>query len=472
MKLVLVARDNLDLEGYQAAGKIIESQRPEITVVTVCGERNPSLWKDAKNNINIFSEFDEFQNANQAASDEELSARLVNSTLPITLFQGTPHYVYEEQSAKKLVLEQLYLEEQISKLFNEIRPSFVFSGAAGHLIWTVSLLVARTLSIPSYRVLGLSYLNPGNKGVRYWFARNLESRFSDDPQDLMGWPTNAVSAHVEILLQGIKDNTYRLDHVAKTQYRARFISQGWKAIGLDVHRWIRGGDRRAQWRLKAVLNDYLNQSLATPVDELKKPFILYPLNMPRDEQITLRAPHLRDLFSSIEQMANVLPYGYTLVIKEHPVFPGMLDYGRLKRILKRRPNVKFVFNSTDIHSLLDNASILISVNSTAALDALVRGIPVITLGECFYKGTGLTYDVEYMYELSDAFKLALLDHKAANRHEMLVSVLSRFLQETYPGADVIEVSDPHERYNLLAQGLMHKISIYTGQSVKLEKELT
>ena len=110
-----------------------------------------------------------------------------------------------------------------------------------------------------------------------------------------------------------------------------------------------------------------------------------------------------------------------------------------------------------VATLLDEASALVSVNSTAAIDALVRGKPVITLGETFYRGTGLTHDVGYFFNAHKAFAEAILDSNAGNRRETLVRVLSRLIQETHPGPGIQEARQEEDYHRCIAEGLAIRI---------------
>ena len=56
-------------------------------------------------------------------------------------------------------------------------------------------------------------------------------------------------------------------------------------------------------------------------DELEpsRPFVYFPLHVTDDYKITRIIPHCRDQVSLVEQVADALPVGYDLVLKEHPM---------------------------------------------------------------------------------------------------------------------------------------------------------
>lgn len=458
MLIILVARDDHQLPVHLNVRSYLMQARPDLDVLIYCGERDPRRWRDEDFIINVFEDFAVFENAYGATAAEKIAHSMAASPcLPNTLFRSDPRFVYGETPEHVIALEQLYLEQKARELYARDHPDIVVVGAAGHLVWTVLNLVANHLNIVSYRLFFAACWNPGYRGMRYWYTRSIYANLSDDPRDQMEWPRDAVGHHVDALLTSIENQSYRLDQMARATTRKLFISSDVKSFVQDLRNGLRYDNKRAKVRLRSVKNAFLNNLLATAPADLPKPFFLFPLNMPADEQLTLRAPQFRDIFSTCQQIANVLPYGYFLVIKEHPSHPGMLNHRQLKGLLRAFPSIRYVSVETPIHTLLGEASALVSVNSTAAIDALVRGKPVITLGEAFYRGTGLTHDVGYFFNAHQAFAEAILDSNAGNRRETLVRVLSRLIQETHPGPGIQEAQQEEDYHRCIAEGLIMRI---------------
>ncbi len=72
-----------------------------------------------------------------------------------------------------------------------------------------------------------------------------------------------------------------------------------------------------------------------------RPFVYFPLHVTDDYKITRVIPHCVDQVSLVEQVADALPAGYDLVLKEHPMSVGRNSLSLLRR-LRRRPNVRLV----------------------------------------------------------------------------------------------------------------------------------
>ncbi len=70
-----------------------------------------------------------------------------------------------------------------------------------------------------------------------------------------------------------------------------------------------------------------------------------------DYKIKKIIPHCYDQASIVEQVADALPVGYDLVLKEHPMSIGRNSV-RLLRRLRKRPNVRLVDPFTSTHELI------------------------------------------------------------------------------------------------------------------------
>ena len=71
----------------------------------------------------------------------------------------------------------------------------------------------------------------------------------------------------------------------------------------------------------------------------------------------------------------------------------------LLRRLRTRPNVRLVQPYTSSHELIRDAEAVAVISSTVGLEALLYEKPVLTLGEPFYSGFGVTLDVDSFREI-------------------------------------------------------------------------
>jgi len=168
--------------------------------------------------------------------------------------------------------------------------------------------------VRAYRILPSHYLTPNRAGVRFWFSTHNLCRLSNDKRDRFGYDPKALEAQASELLDGIRYGSYQLAAYARTK-RASRASLGVKGFLQDVRTGVGSGRgaHDARTRLKAGWNARRSRRHACELADIKNRYLLFPLNVPADAQLTLRTPHMVDLFSISPQIANCLPIGIDLV---------------------------------------------------------------------------------------------------------------------------------------------------------------
>ena len=164
-----------------------------------------------------------------------------------------------------------------------------------------------------------------------------------------------------------------------------------------------------------------------------RPFVYFPLHVTDDYKITRIIPHCRDQVSLVEQVADALPVGYDLVLKEHPMSLGRNSIGLLRR-LRRRPNVRLVQPYTSSHDLIRDSVGVVVISSTVGLEALLYDKPVLTLGDPFYAGFGVTLDVHSFAEITERVPELL---RFRPDPERIRRFLHAAMRNCYPGAPVL-----------------------------------
>lgn len=123
--------------------------------------------------------------------------------------------------------------------------------------------------------------------------------------------------------------------------------------------------------------------------ESLKNFIYYPLHVPRDLALTLRAPKKIDQISSLKK---IFANNYEkIVFKEHPLIFARNSYHKIKKKFK---NVGFFHNNISSNNIIKKCKFVITINSKAGIEALVLNKPVLTLEKNYYTGEGLGYYCE------------------------------------------------------------------------------
>ena len=106
----------------------------------------------------------------------------------------------------------------------------------------------------------------------------------------------------------------------------------------------------------------------------------------------------------------------------------------LLRRLQRRPNVRLVPPGTSTHELIQRAEAVAVISSTVGLEALLYEKPVLTLGQPFYSGYGVTLDVDSFAELREKVPELL---RFRPDPELIRRFLHAAMRECLPGAPVL-----------------------------------
>lgn len=128
-----------------------------------------------------------------------------------------------------------------------------------------------------------------------------------------------------------------------------------------------------------------------------KPYFALPLQLNSDYQIRIHSPFgnmraaLRFVIKSFAQHA---PAHVSLVVKRHPLDPGLVAWSRLTRRLATHYGVKdrvVYLADWDIAEIVQKSLGVITVNSTVGTLALNSAKPVLVLGHAVYKVPGIVH---------------------------------------------------------------------------------
>ena len=138
-----------------------------------------------------------------------------------------------------------------------------------------------------------------------------------------------------------------------------------------------------------------------------EPYLFFPLHVPGDTAITVRAPQFQRQEALIEYLAErALPTGMKLYVKPHPAGPDVYAIPMLLEIA-RRQEVRLIDPRVNSHTLIEAARGVVVINSTVGFEALFYGKPVVVLSQAFYSGHGVTTDVTELGRLNDHVAAAL-----------------------------------------------------------------
>jgi hypothetical protein len=460
MRILLVSRDRFDQDRMVAIRRRIVEQTEAADVWILAGEMQAVHRNPAERIIYAHDIREEALRAHYPLSEAELAHRLGawSGVLPPCLYRADRRFLMSNIRARHLAIEQLYLADRIGAVLDDLRPDAVFMTGGATLIRNTVQLLAEARGIRSYRILPTNFLTPGRAGPRMWFCANNINSLSDGPLDQFGHDPAALDRHAESLIASIRDGQFQLSALARTKRGSRAALVPRAIVG-DALLLIRRRDPKgeARRRLIAGIDVRRNARLATDPARLERPYLLFPLNVPDDAQLMLRAPQFVDLFSLCQQIANVLPLGLDLVLREHPGAPGMLDHGRLRAFLRRNPQARFVTGDVELADLLPGAAALVTINSTSGLEAAIADKPVLALGPAFYRHTGAVYDVDRPDDLARRIGDLLADPLAGERPAAVRRLLTRMLDEAWPPPEELRGNDTESVDRCLTEGIVQRI---------------
>lgn len=162
-------------------------------------------------------------------------------------------------------------------------------------------------------------------------------------------------------------------------------------------------------------------------------YVYFPLHDAADYKIRALVPHLADQQDVARRLAAALPTGVELVVKEHPQSIGRNALHWLRE-LAEIPGVRLVPPRTSTHDLIAGADGVAVISSTVGLEALLHGKPVLTLGEPFYSGYGVTVDVDGLGDAPRGIE-ALMTFTPDR--ERTLEMLHAAMRACLPGAPVL-----------------------------------
>jgi hypothetical protein len=317
----------------------------------------------------------------------------------------------------------------LEQVFDEVRPDVLVPEVGNETIRVASHLIGLERRVPVLFLLYTIFPNPLRLYVDTLHAPIVAQ---EEVRDL----SPDERAEVEAFRRSFTER-------AEPIRRHRRVPIEWRRVKLFADHLARrrgedaDNDYLRPWQLlRTNVLEWLRARAARPFyDELDptRPFVYFPLHVVDDYKIKRIIPHTYDQVSLVEQVADALPPGIDVVLKEHPMSVGRNSIALLRR-LRRRPNVRLVGPYENTHELIRRSVAVAVISSTVGLEALLYDKPVLTLGQPFYGGYGVTLDVDSFAEIRDKVPELLRFRPDSER---IARFLHAAMRSCYPGAPVL-----------------------------------
>jgi hypothetical protein len=298
----------------------------------------------------------------------------------------------EEAAARRTVAHFRALE----RAFDLVAPDVVVPEVGNETLRVAAHLIGMARGIPVLFLLYTIFPNPLRLSVDTLHAPIVDP---DEVRELTPEEREEVEAFRRAFTERAKPIRERRRHPVELRRASVFAGHVRRRFGED-----RDNDYLRPARLLwGNVSETLRAKAARPFyDRLEptRPFVYFPLHVTDDYKITRIIPHTVDQASLVEQVADALPAGHDLVLKEHPMSVGRNSVALLRR-LRRRPNVRLLPPDASTHDLIREAEAVAVISSTVGLEALLYDKPVLTLGQPFYSGYGVTLDVDSFAEIRE-----------------------------------------------------------------------
>ena len=196
--------------------------------------------------------------------------------------------------------------------------------------------------------------------------------------------------HSGLFSRARHDITYEIASLANPLLFPRYRTH------VPYNRWIGYGAHALRFAAMP-LRASRDRQLLERLNREKGGVFLLPLQLESDVQIRYYSPYptMSALIEHVmRSFARGAPPDARLVIKNHPLDPGFVNYERLTARLARETGitgrVDYV-DTGDASPLAAHARGIVTVNSTVGMSSLMLGRPVIALGKAIYNLPGLTF---------------------------------------------------------------------------------
>jgi len=137
----------------------------------------------------------------------------------------------------------------------------------------------------------------------------------------------------------------------------------------------------------------------TSFDKLRdRKYAVYFFHVEPEITVEGMAFEYQDQESTLRNILACLPADMSLVVKEHAPMVGYRPLEAYSDLL-RMPGLIFADSNEDSHLLITQASVVVTLTGTVALEALLYGVPAIVLGSIYFDGFNGIYKPQHLVGL-------------------------------------------------------------------------
>lgn len=172
--------------------------------------------------------------------------------------------------------------------------------------------------------------------------------------------------------------------------------------------------------LRMLVDRRRSAGLYSSFDERSRssPYVYFPFHVQLDYALTVRSPEYLDQIGLVRYLADVLPGGLRLYVKEHPASVGGFGYRALRELLHTHRNVRVIHPAVNSYDIIENARLVMTINSKVGAEALMLGKQVVTLGDAFYSNSPLVHRVGRPGDVDGVISAVLGQDRSPSQEEV------------------------------------------------------
>jgi hypothetical protein len=307
-------------------------------------------------------------------------------------------YTHEEI----LRIAQVYAKNLVSFLDHE-KPDFIFAYQPGAFGTLMLYAIAKKKNIPTLTIVPPVTRNRNVVSERYDRMTWVEE-FSERNKKL----NSGEVPHYDEARKHITE--FRSRPVVYSEVYKSLIKHGkWKQfdflllrnfrrtynyIRLVFSDWKKNVEKRSDYttihpyyyfldRIKRKVRNFVGVDDLYDVYEPEKSFVFYPLHYEPELSILLLSPYDADQVAIVRRLAQSVPAGTCVYVKEHPQMTPFRPRQYYKE-LKKSPNVRLLRPEISSFDIIRDSRLVAVITGSAGWEATLFGKPVITFGEVFY----------------------------------------------------------------------------------------
>ncbi|WP_045482061.1 capsular polysaccharide export protein, LipB/KpsS family [Vibrio owensii] len=161
-------------------------------------------------------------------------------------------------------------------------------------------------------------------------------------------------------------------------------------------------------------------------------YCLLILQVPEDANMVLHSPYFDSHSSIVTAVHSNLPPGITLIVREHPLYQGKYENSLYDYISEHNIAID---RDSNLCSLIEHAKFVVVNNSTVGFDTLLKGVPLVVLGDSYYDNEKYCYKYKGK-NLSELLELVLRYGVKVNSVERANYILSNnFIEGHFRSAE-------------------------------------